>query len=362
MQEKFIVIMAGGRGERFWPESRLKRPKHLLPIVGDKPMLNQAIDRLGDSVPKENIYIITNVLQAPAIKELCPELPEENIVSEPVGRDTAPAVALATALVKMRNPDGIFAMLPADHVIGNDEGFQKCLDDGFKLAESKDCLVTIGIAPTHPATGYGYIHRGAGIELEGVPNAYDVQRFVEKPDLQTATDYLNSGEYYWNAGMFVWKVSAIEQAFSKYSPGLYADMNQMVDKIQSGEPFAEVLESVYPTLEKISIDFSIMEKADNVVTVESTFVWDDVGEWLAIERHGEKDGDGNLISGLGVAEDSKNNLIYNDGSRVTTVLGVEDLIVVHTADATLVCHKSKAQQIKKIVKQLGESEDTKGFI
>ncbi len=362
MDDQFIVIMAGGKGERFWPESRLKRPKHLLPIVGSSPMLRQTVDRIGNAVPKENIFVVTNVTQQEAIREMCPDLPSENIVAEPVGRDTAPAVGLSMLLVKQKNPNGVFTLLPADHVIHDSEGFQKCLQTGFDLAGGSDVLVTIGIAPTHPATGYGYIQKGEALDRFEAQKAFKVKRFVEKPDLAIATDYVESGEYYWNAGMFVWSVKAIESAFSKHNPALLQGIEKIEKSIADGQSLADALDVVYPNLERISIDFSVMEKAENVVTIESTFDWDDVGEWPAIERHGDKDDAGNLLSGLGMAEDASNNIVFNDGKRVTALLGVDDLIVVHTEDATLVCHRSKAQDIKKIVKTLGSGANTEKFI
>jgi len=362
MDDQYIVIMAGGKGERFWPESRLTRPKHLLPIVGKSPMLRQTLDRIGDVVPKENIFIVTNVTQQAPIREMCPDLPSENVVAEPVGRDTAPAVGLSMLLVKQRNPNGIFVLLPADHVIHDSEGFQRCLKKGFSVARSADVLVTIGVAPTQPATGYGYIHKGEPLPGDDGDNVYKVQRFVEKPNLEKAKEYLRSGEYFWNAGMFAWSVDSIESAISKYNPALLEGIVEIQSKVFSGLSLEEALAEVYPNLEKISIDFSIMEKAENVVTIASTFDWDDVGEWPAIERHGNRDEHGNMISGLGLIEDGKQNLVYNDGTRITALLGVEDLIVVHTEDATLVCHRNRAQDIKKVVFRLGQNSDTKVFI
>jgi len=362
MDARYIVIMAGGKGERFWPESRLKRPKHLLPIVGDTPMLRQTLDRIGDTVPRENIIIVTNVTQQSAIQEMCPDLPAENVVAEPVGRDTAPAVALSMLLVKQRNPEAVFALLPADHVIHDSEGFQSCLQTAFDVAREQDVLVTIGIKPTHPATGYGYIQKGRALKGYEEKSAHHVMRFVEKPDLGKATEYVDSGEYFWNAGMFVWSIKSIQQAFELYNPGLLEGVGEIETEMETGTAFETALEAVYPKLERISIDFSVMEKASNVVTLESSFDWDDVGEWPAIERHGEKDAAGNLLSGLAMVKDASNNIVFNDRKRVTTLLGVEDLIVVHTDDATLVCHKSKAQEIKELVKSLGSSSETEQFI
>jgi mannose-1-phosphate guanylyltransferase len=362
MNDQYIVIMAGGRGERFWPESRLKKPKHLLPIVGDGPMLRQTLDRIGSQIPKANIFIITNVQQEVAVRELCDDLPPENIVSEPVGKDTAPAVGLAMVLVKHRNPNGVFAILPADHMIHQGKAFQGCLQTAFDVAASSSNLVTIGIAPTQPATGYGYIHKGELLPEFENRKVFRVNEFVEKPDIEKATEYVNSGQFYWNAGMFVWSVTAIEAAIKRFNPSLYASLQKISERLEKKEALPSILQDIYPALEKISIDFSIMEKVDNVVTIESTFDWDDVGEWTAIERHFEKDESGNTISGSAIVRNASHNLVYNDGKRITALLGVEDLIVVHTADATLICHKSKAQEIKQIVKDLGSNPETSMYI
>lgn len=352
MNDKFVVIMAGGRGERFWPQSRLKKPKHLLPIVGNKSMLGQTVDRLQGIVPIENVLIITNQEQRDSVLEVCPELLPENVIGEPVGRDTAAAVGLAMMLVKSRNPNAIFAMLPADHVIHDSDGFKKVMEAGFATAEKDAVLVTIGIEPTGPATGYGYIHKGDVLAEENSLTVYKVQRFVEKPDLATAESYIASKEYFWNAGMFIWSVSTIESAFEKSVPSLYQSLQVIEQAISSGDAIDAVLEKEYPGLEKISVDYAIMEKADNVVTMPSAFDWDDVGEWPAIARHFDKDGEGNVTNGSSALHEASNNIIVSPDGHLTALVGVDDLIVVHTEDATLVCPKSKAQDIKQLVKKI----------
>ena len=339
--------MAGGRGERFWPQSRLERPKHLLPIVGDKPMLAQAVERVGSVVPPENVFIITNSEQRAAVLETCPEVPPGQVVGEPVGRDTAAAVGLAGVLVRQRNQDGTFAILPADHVIADKEGFGKTLEMAFEAAEKGDFLVTIGIEPTSPATGYGYIQKGE--KACGEHPVFQVKRFVEKPDLETAKGYLASGEYAWNAGMFVWQAKNLQSALEQHVPGLSKTLDEIESGLSAGTSQEDVLAKHYPGIEKISIDFALMEKADNVLTIPAGFDWDDVGEWPAVARHYEADGDGNVSRGLSVVDDSSGNIVYTDGGHLVALLGVEDLIVVRTEDATLVCHKDKAQQIKALV-------------
>ncbi|GHB94899.1 mannose-1-phosphate guanylyltransferase [Cerasicoccus arenae] len=360
MPEKFVVIMAGGRGERFWPQSRLRRPKHLLPIVGDKPMLTQTVERLEGLAPAKNILIITNAEQRDAVVEVCPMLPPENVIAEPVGRDTAPAVGLAMELVRARDPEGVFAMLPADHVIHDAEGFRRVLSAAFEAAAKEPVLVTIGVEPEFPATGFGYVHKGEQYsEIDGLP-VFRVQRFVEKPDLETAKSYVESGEYYWNAGMFVWTVPTVDAAFAAHSPTLHTALGKIKDALAAKESIVEILAREYPTLDKISIDFALMEKADNVVTMPSAFDWDDVGEWPAVSRHHKQDAAGNVIKGAGWVEQGSGNIVFseNDG-HLLALVGVDDMIVVRTADATLVCPKSKAQEIKKLVKELGAHETWK---
>ena len=361
-EKRFVVIMAGGRGERFWPQSRLARPKHLLPIVGEKPMLAQTVDRLEGLVPPERILVITNKEQAAAVAEVCPMLPAGNIVAEPVGRDTAAAVALATVLVADRDPEGCFAMLPADAVIHDRDGFQSVLEAALVAAESEDALVTIGIHAAYPATGYGYIHRGSPCGKAGGRTVYAVQRFKEKPDRETAAGYVASGEYYWNAGMFIWRVPVIAREFAQHTPGLWEAIGAVRDGLAAGHPLPGLLEQHYPGLEKISVDYAVMEKASLVRVVESAFDWDDVGEWPAIERHFPKDAAGNVVRGKALIAGGSGNILVGDGRHLLALIGVDDLIVVQSGDATLICPKSKAQEIKGVVQSIADSPDLKHLL
>lgn len=360
--QRFVVIMAGGKGERFWPQSRLARPKQLLPIVGDSPMITQTVERLPKLVPYENILVLTNREQRAAVVEACPMLPPENIVAEPIGRDTAAAVGLAALLVGRRDPNATLAMLPADHVIHNTEAFCEVLSAAFAAAEGAERLLTVGIHPTEPATGFGYIQKGdVATRAEG-REVYAVKRFVEKPDLETAKSYLASGDYLWNAGMFVWSVPAIRHAIRKYVPELDAGLVAIENDLAAGGELDATLEKHFPGLKKISIDYAVMEKADNVFTMTATFDWDDVGAWPAIVKHMACDEAGNAIRGAGTVKDGKNNLIVSTDDHLVAVLGTEDLIVVHTPDATLVCPKSRAQQIKALVTDLGKDERWKKLL
>ena len=352
MRDRYVVIMAGGRGERFWPASRLKRPKQLLPIVGETPMLAQTMERVGESIPPDHIFVITNEEQVDSVREVCPDIPVENLVGEPVGRDTAPAVALASLLVKQKDADALFCILPADHVIHDSAGFQDVLDVAFEAAEQEEVLVTIGIAPTFPSTGYGYIQTGkVAAKAQNLP-VYEVVEFKEKPEKATAEAYLESGNYFWNAGMFVWSVRTLDHALAEHAPELSQAFQKMDEEINSGTALSSVLAKHYPALEKISIDYALMENATNVVVVESAFDWDDVGEWSAIARHVPRDGNQNSTQGDVMLRESRNTLSVAHEGHTIALLGVEDLIVVTTPDATLVCHRDHAQNIKKLVQDL----------
>ena len=357
MSKRFVVIIAGGRGERFWPQSRLRRPKYLLPIGGDQPLLAQTINRLGDLVSNDNIFVITHREQRDAVLKTCPQLEPGQVVGEPLGRDTAVAVCLATMLVRRQDPEGVFAVLPADHVIHDAEGFRAALDTAFASAEAEEALVTIGIEPRYPATGYGYIQKGEELGTKSGPPVFRVSRFVEKPDLEQASQYVESGEYFWNAGMFIWRASVIAAALENHAPALWASFETIDTGLGKGAALDELLNAHYPELEKISIDFAVMEKAERVLTVKGTFDWDDVGEWPAVARHHEADEQGNVVRGQALIRDGKGNIVWNESGHLTALIGVDDLVVVQTPDATLVCHKSKAQEVKKLLQQIEKNPD-----
>lgn len=349
--------MAGGRGERFWPESRLARPKQLLPIVGDRPMLAQTIARLAGLVEASDIFVITNAEQRAAVLEVCPELDPAKVVGEPVGRDTAAAVGLAAVLVGREDPQATFVMLPADAVIHDAAALRATLETAFQAADSAPRLMTIGITAGFPATGYGYIQQGDACGEFAGRSVFAVRRFVEKPDEATARQYLESGDYFWNAGMFVWSVAAIASALETYTPVLWQALQAIDAGLAAGEALDPLLAAHYPSLEKVSIDYAVIEKADNVAMVESGFDWDDVGEWPAVARHFPADDSGNVVRGEAELADARGNIVYcRDPDHLIALLGVEDLIVVKTADATLVCHKDKAQDLKALVQRIGARE------
>jgi len=352
MPQQFIVIIAGGKGERFWPQSRARRPKHLLPIVGTKPMLAQTLDRVRSIVSSKNTYVITSAVQEKAVREVCSKLPKENIIAEPVGRDTAAAVALAAAVIAARDPEGVFAVLPADHIIHDAAAYQRDLKAAFAAASSAEVMVTIGIAPTEPATGFGYIQKGEKWKNFDRRPVFKVKRFVEKPSLEVAQGYLASGDYVWNAGMFVWSVPVVFAALAAHAPELNAGLAPIRAALAKGKPLTPVLKKIYPKLVKISVDYALLEKSANVVVMPSSFDWGDVGSWPAVPDHYPKDAAGNVSKGLVIIEQGKNNIVLSSDGHLTAVLGADDLIVVNTPDATLVAPKSKAQEIKLLLKRI----------
>ena len=360
--QPYVVIIAGGKGERFWPQSRAARPKHLLPVVGEKPLLVQTLARVRGIAPAKNTYVITSAVQAREVARVCRGLiPAANIVAEPAGRDTAAAVGLAAALVGARDPRGVFAVLPADHVIHDTKAYQADLRAAFAAAGAADVMVTIGIAPTEPATGFGYIQRGGewGRVGEGktAKVVYDVKRFVEKPKADVAAAYLSSGDYVWNAGMFVWSVPVVEAAFAAHAPELDAGLAKIRLALKKKQALAAVLKKVYPTLVKISVDYALLEKSTNVVMVPSSFDWDDVGAWPAVAKHFQADATGNVGRGEVIVEQGGGNLVFSEAGHLVTLLGVDDLVVVHTKDATLVMPKARAQDIKALLAKVALRKD-----
>lgn len=362
MSKRFAVIMAGGRGERFWPQSRQATPKHLLPIVGDKPLLAQTIERLQPLIPVENIIVITNREQVSAVRAVSSALPAANIVAEPVGRDTAAAAALAAVIVGAHDKQAAFAMLPADHVIHDAKEYRRNLEAAFIVAEREDALVTLGIRPTEPATGFGYIQKGEAIEPALERPVHNLVRFVEKPSRDVAIEYLESGDYLWNAGMFVWRVPVVSAAFAEHAPAIWSAMGEVAAGLAGGVALDALLDTHYPGIPKISVDYAIMEKARNARVVPATFDWDDVGSWPAVARHFPADDMGNVVVGRGLVEAGAGNLVVSTGDHLVAVLGTEDLIVVHTADATLVCPKGRAEEIKALLKSIGSNPDLRGLL
>jgi mannose-1-phosphate guanylyltransferase len=361
--DRFVVIMAGGRGERFWPVSREKMPKQLITLLGKRSFLQQAVDRVLPLVPLENILIITNAAQAAAVRKQLPKLPSRNVIAEPVGRDTCAAVALGAAIVGQRSTSAVMAVLPADHVIPEEKKFQQVLADCFDLAGRGQVMVTIGIQPTEPATGYGYIRVGNVLPPPHGAKPYQTvfhkaEQFVEKPNFERAQEYVNSGQYRWNAGMFVWSFVTITQGLELHQPPLAAACQRWFQA--AGTPkLDKILAKEYPALEKISIDYALMERAQNVVVADGSFEWDDLGSWTALGRHLPADAAGNCATGDFIQVAAEGNIIFDARTKNRTpiaVVGLRNAILVHTDDAVLLAHKSQAQKVKELVKKLAEDK------
>jgi len=362
--DRFVIIMAGGRGERFWPISREKTPKQLLKLLGDKSFLQQAVDRVLPLVPIENVLIITNAAQVAEVRRQLPTLPAGNVIAEPVGRDTCAAVTLGAALVGARSTTAVMAVLPADHVIPEDQKFQQVLGDCFDLASRGQVIVTIGIKPTEPATGYGYIRVGEPLPPPKDAKPYRstfhrAEQFKEKPTYETALDYVQSGHYRWNAGMFIWSFVTVTQGLQAHQPDMFAACQRWFNAAAAGPAkLARILATEYPEIRKISIDYALMEHAQNVVVADGDFEWDDLGAWNALARHLKADAEGNCAVGDFVHVDAARNIVYDARSAARRtpicIVGLQDSIIVQTDDATLVAHKSKSQKIKELVKRLAD--------
>jgi mannose-1-phosphate guanylyltransferase len=353
--DNYVVIMAGGRGERFWPLSREKTPKQLLTLIGNRSFLQQAVDRVTAIVPPSNVFVITNNTQLAAVRKQLPNLPRKNLVAEPCGRDTCAAVALGAALVGHRAPLGVMAVLPADHLIPEPDKFRQVLRDAFDLARQHPVLVTIGIKPTEPATGYGYIHAGQRYKHQsGSTRFFVAKRFVEKPPLATAIKYFKNDAYRWNAGMFIWSFPAILETLTIHQPNLAKRCNQW-RAIADSPRLAAALAKDYLLLNKISVDYALMEKARNVVVADGAFSWDDLGSWAALMRHLPSDPERNCAVGNLVHIDSTANLVFDARTKhrnLTTLVGVSNAVVVLTDDATMIAHRDRSQDIKELVRKL----------
>jgi mannose-1-phosphate guanylyltransferase len=344
------VIMAGGKGERFWPKSRTNLPKQFLNISGNKSMIQQTITRLEILIPIEQIFIVTNELYAELIKAQIPNLPTENIIIEPIGRNTAPCVGLASIIIEERFPDSTMIVLPSDHIIENDTGFIHILKTAVQVAGENDNLVTLGISPTYPETGYGYIESSNHSQIINDLVVHKVNKFVEKPDLATAQSYLNANNYYWNSGIFIWKLSVIRGYIKDLMPEMHDVLEIMKHGFQHGHQ-KEIIQNEFHKMPDQSIDYGIMEKVSNIFVIPCVFGWDDVGSWTALERINERDDHGNVIRGNILNLDTKRCIIESNGKLIAT-LGVEDLIIVDTEDVILICAKDKAQEVKSLIKEL----------
>lgn len=351
--------MAGGSGTRFWPRSKVAKPKQYLNIFGDDSLLQSTIKRFSTFTETENIYIVSGKSQAKVLEEQTSMLPINNLIYEPVGKNTLPCIGLAAMFAEKENPDGIMVVSPSDHLIENDELFKDTVFAAAKIADEKNGIVTIGITPTYPATGYGYVQTAENITGSEKISQFKVERFVEKPDEETASKYLKEGGFYWNSGLFVFKVSVFLDAVKEFAPDLYSDLR----KIQAdlGNPsYDQTLDTIYRAVESISVDYGIMEHAKNIYLLEGNFDWNDLGSWESVYLADEKDENGNAGSGESMFLETKNSYVYSEKGLVA-VVGLEDVIVVQDGDTTLVCKRENAEDIKKIVDQL-KSENKNQYL
>ena len=343
MKSTYACIMAGGSGERFWPLSRIAAPKHLVPLFSERTLLEETVRRVEHAVPASHIFVLTNAAQIEACRAVLPHLAPEQFVSEPAKRDTAPACALGTALVRRLDPEAVVIFLPADALIKDSAIFAEQVKAAAALAAGTDAIVTFGIRPDHPSTRFGYLDAGkARPETSPACTFFEVAQFAEKPEAPRAETYFKSGHHFWNAGIFLWKTGT----FLREARRLQPELAQFIDDFppKNDEPY---LAERFPKLPKISVDYAIMEKAAQVIVAEARFDWDDVGSWTALPAHLSADEHGNTVQGNVAIHDSRGNIVLSK-KRVVALCGVEQLIVIETEDAILVCHRDAAEEIKHL--------------
>jgi mannose-1-phosphate guanylyltransferase len=353
------LIMAGGEGKRFWPLSKKSNPKQFLSLVGEKSLIRQTVDRILPLIPIERIFVVTGDIYADLTLEHLPELPIENLILEPDGKNTAPCIAYSSLKINKINEDSITVVLPADHVIGDDQEFRNALSFAANVADTKldngqYPLITLGVTPTAPQTGYGYIK--ADIELLSSDNysAYKVDKFTEKPDIETALSFLNQGGYYWNSGIFIWKNSSIISAFRDIIPAWQSSFDEISNNLgQLSEK--DSVSKFYDTLTPGSIDKLILEHSENTLVIPINFPWSDVGSWSALDEYLRKEDSENVIRGKAVSIDSSNCLVYGT-EKLIALVGVEGLVVVESEDSILVLNKEKSQDVKKVVEEINKKE------
>lgn len=346
------LLMAGGGGTRFWPRSRQHCPKQFLKLSGGRTLLQQALDRIAAVVPPERTWVITSTGQQQLVAEQLPEIPKDRIIAEPCGRDTAACIGLGAALIAANDPEAILVATPADHVIEPEQEFRRAILAGVRLAEEQPTASIIyGIAPSYPATGYGYIHRGKAMAGRQGVSAYEVKEFKEKPDVDTAERYVTTGEYYWNGGIFIWSVQTLLGTLRERQPQLHSAVKRIAANWLTSER-EEVFQQAYEPLPRISIDYAVMEGCREAIVLQAPFQWDDVGSWLAFERMNPQDADLNTIRATHCGLNTRECLIVGDPGRLIATVNVENLIIVQDGDATLIADKRDEAAIKKLVGHL----------
>lgn len=356
----YVVIMCGGSGSRFWPKSRKMYPKQFLNTVGERTMIQLTVDRISKFIPLENIYMVTSKSYVNTIKEQVPQVFEENLIIEPMIKETAACIGYSAVKLLKKDPEAVMIVLPSDHYIQDEKRFMETLQQGLDIACCENCLVTMGIRPARAETAYGYIETGKKIEGQWKIPTYKIKRFTEKPNREKAQEFIDKGTYLWNSGMFIWKASVLLKQYKKFLPEMYQCLRRISDYI--GTPEEErVVEGEYKKIDGISIDYGILEKTWDVYVMESSFSWDDIGNWTALERYMYKDENGNSVKGQHKSLDTHNCILYGD-KRLIATLGIEDLIVVETDDVILVCRKDRDQDIKLLIKELTKDEADSKYI
>ena len=348
----YAVIMAGGVGSRLWPRSRNETPKQFLDLLGGRTLLQETVNRILPLIPLDRLLVVTSEDHADAVRSQVPDLPGENLILEPGPRNTAPCIGLAAVVLEQRDPEALMAVFPADHAIARADVFREAIATAGRLARD-GYLVTLGITPNQPHVGYGYIQRGSPLGKTDALPAYRVARFAEKPDLATAQRLVESGEYYWNAGIFVWEAAGILSEVQKHLPGLDDELRR-VSAAWGTDQQACVLSESWERVPRISVDYGVMERAGKVAVLPVDIGWDDIGNWAALAGLAEADGHGNSVYGSGqqILLDSTDSYIYTSSGRLVAAVGLEGWIVVDTPDALLICPKDRAQAVREIVEQL----------
>lgn len=346
----YAVILAGGGGTRLWPRSRRTHPKQFLDLAGEETMLQAAYARIAPLIPPERVLVITNVEYTGTVQQQLPALPAHNIIGEPAGRGTAPAIGLAAILLQHRDPAAIMAVLTADHLIARQETFRRVLLATAHIAATPGRLVTLSITPTFAETGYGYVERGTEVDRANGFVAYRVQRFTEKPNRDTAERFVASGRFGWNSGMFVWRIDSILDEIARQMPTLHARLATIAAAVGTPDA-AAVLAAVWPLIRSETIDFGIMEGARDVVTLPVDIGWNDVGSWAALADELPANEEGNVVHGPHVLIDTHNSFVFSDGRLIATI-GLDNMIVVDTADALLICPRTRAQDVKQVTEAL----------
>ncbi len=352
----FALILAGGTGTRLWPRSRRDRPKQLLALFSNRTMLQETCDRITPVIPIDHVFIITNEGYVDAVREQLPELPPENVIGEPEGHGTLPAIGLGALYIQRKDPRAVMISLHADHYIERAEAFRRAIVDAVEVA-SRGYLVTLGVQPRSPETGYGYVHRGGRIASLGDCVAYDVAEFMEKPDEPTATRFVESGEFYWNSGIFAWKIETLWQEYERLQPAIQKQLGRIGKAL--GTPRARsTLQRIWPSIPTETIDVGIMEKSKRAAVIPIDVGWSDVGSWATLLDLLPSDGSTNVVVGDHVGVDTSSSLLYSPNRLIATV-GLKDMIVVDTGDAILVCPKDRAQEVKHIVEVLKQNNKHK---